>query len=403
VEVTRDLAHAKVFVTALQPERSLEAMKALKAIAPELRYALGRSMKLRHVPELHFHYDDSVDRGERIDNLLRDNPPSSTIATPDRRSVGHGPPTFRRKPLAGRVPSTYRPMSMKPRTPAVQKAPRQKDLPQARRHPAAGQAAGAQLQPGAAARPPPVPRREGRPYRQPRSARHRPAAGLLRRSHQIAGLLLGSRKAYETTAELGLTTDSDDADGAPLLQRDVPELDDARIEAALAPLRGPIRQRAPIFSALKQGGEPLYAKARRGETIEAPERDVVVHTFAALARDAHAPALQSNAAPVPTVRSLVRDLGEAWACAPMSPRCGGSGSILHRPAHVPRSRNCRRWRRQGECPRRLPVPIETRPGRVSRVVLMLSTRWGRASVCAGGAVPRRWCDSSTRPGASWAG
>ena len=77
VEVTRDLAHAKVFVTALQPERSLEAMKALKAIAPELRYALGRSMKLRHVPELHFHYDDSVDRGERIDNLLRDNPPSS--------------------------------------------------------------------------------------------------------------------------------------------------------------------------------------------------------------------------------------------------------------------------------------------------------------------------------------
>ncbi|MDR7099051.1 ribosome-binding factor A [Lysobacter niabensis] len=77
VEVTRDLAHAKVFVTALQPERSLEAMKALKAIAPELRYALGRSMKLRHVPELHFHYDDSVDRGERINNLLRDNPPTS--------------------------------------------------------------------------------------------------------------------------------------------------------------------------------------------------------------------------------------------------------------------------------------------------------------------------------------
>jgi ribosome-binding factor A len=31
-------------------------------------------MKLRHVPELHFHYDDSVDRGERIDNLLRDLP-----------------------------------------------------------------------------------------------------------------------------------------------------------------------------------------------------------------------------------------------------------------------------------------------------------------------------------------
>ena len=75
VEVTRDLAHAKVFVTALQAERSAEAVKALKTIAPELRYALGRAMKLRHVPELHFQYDDSVERGERINNLLRDNPP----------------------------------------------------------------------------------------------------------------------------------------------------------------------------------------------------------------------------------------------------------------------------------------------------------------------------------------
>lgn len=75
VEVTRDLAHAKVFVVALQPERSAEAMKGLKELAKPLRYELGRAVKLRHVPELHFHYDDSFDRGERIDNLLRENPP----------------------------------------------------------------------------------------------------------------------------------------------------------------------------------------------------------------------------------------------------------------------------------------------------------------------------------------
>ena len=74
VEVTRDLAHAKVFVTALQSERSKEAVKALQALSREIRFALGRAVKLRHVPELHFHYDDSVDRGERIDNLLRDAP-----------------------------------------------------------------------------------------------------------------------------------------------------------------------------------------------------------------------------------------------------------------------------------------------------------------------------------------
>jgi len=74
VEVTRDMAHAKVFVTALMPERSAEAVKGLRELAGELRTGLARAMKLRHVPELHFHYDDSVDRGERIDNLLRDLP-----------------------------------------------------------------------------------------------------------------------------------------------------------------------------------------------------------------------------------------------------------------------------------------------------------------------------------------
>jgi ribosome-binding factor A len=74
VEVTRDMAHAKVFVTALQPERAVEAVKGLKGIAREVRFELARAVKLRHVPELHFVYDDSVDRGERIERLLRDLP-----------------------------------------------------------------------------------------------------------------------------------------------------------------------------------------------------------------------------------------------------------------------------------------------------------------------------------------
>ncbi|MGO1072934.1 tRNA pseudouridine(55) synthase TruB [Lysobacter sp. CA199] len=131
---------------------------------------------------------------------------------------------------------------------------------------------------------------------------------------KIAGLLLGARKAYVTTAVLGLTTDSDDADGAPLLERPVPELEDAAIEAALAPLRGPIRQRAPIYSALKQGGEPLYAKARRGETIEAPQRDVIVHSLRLTGRDGPRLELQIECGSGTYVRSLVRDLGETLGC-----------------------------------------------------------------------------------------
>ena len=72
VEVARDLAHAKVFVTVLEADKAAETVKALKALAPEIRYQLARAVKMRHVPELHFHYDESVDRGERIDTLLRD-------------------------------------------------------------------------------------------------------------------------------------------------------------------------------------------------------------------------------------------------------------------------------------------------------------------------------------------
>lgn len=74
VEVTRDLAHAKVYVTALMSERSKEAVDGLKANAGEIRYRLARAVKLRHVPELHFIYDDSMDRGESIDKLLRELP-----------------------------------------------------------------------------------------------------------------------------------------------------------------------------------------------------------------------------------------------------------------------------------------------------------------------------------------
>ena len=90
VEVTRDLAHAKVFVIALLQESSAEAVKALKALTPEMRYQLGRAMKLRHVPELHFHYVDSVDRGERINNLLREHPSIAEDADADELEGSDG-------------------------------------------------------------------------------------------------------------------------------------------------------------------------------------------------------------------------------------------------------------------------------------------------------------------------
>ena len=141
---------------------------------------------------------------------------------------------------------------------------------------------------------------------------------------KIAGGLLGARKAYDTVARLGVVTDTDDADGLPLRERPVPQLTIRQIDAALQALSGRIWQRPPIYSALKRGGEPLYAKARRGEVVEIEEREVEVHAFEL---QSAADLIDGLAADVPAqlrlhvecgsgtyVRSLVRDLGELLGC-----------------------------------------------------------------------------------------
>ncbi|MEO6264558.1 MAG: tRNA pseudouridine(55) synthase TruB [Luteimonas sp.] len=137
---------------------------------------------------------------------------------------------------------------------------------------------------------------------------------------KIAGGLLGARKAYDTVARLGMVTDTDDAEGLLLRERPVPPLTISRIDAALRTLTGRIRQRPPIYSALKRGGEPLYAKARRGEVVEVEEREVDVHAFelqsAADLLDYGAPLLRLHVecGSGTYVRSLVRDLGELLGC-----------------------------------------------------------------------------------------
>lgn len=71
VEVTRDLAHAKVYVTFLgAPAERPEILHHLNHAAPGLRGALGRRMRIRTVPELRFLYDESVERGARLESLI---------------------------------------------------------------------------------------------------------------------------------------------------------------------------------------------------------------------------------------------------------------------------------------------------------------------------------------------
>ena len=72
VEVTKDLSFARVYVTILGPVAEREAtFEALKHAAGFVRHELGPRLGLREVPEIRFVYDESLDRGARVEHLLK--------------------------------------------------------------------------------------------------------------------------------------------------------------------------------------------------------------------------------------------------------------------------------------------------------------------------------------------
>ncbi|MEW6293602.1 MAG: 30S ribosome-binding factor RbfA [Pseudomonadota bacterium] len=71
IELTPDYAHAKVFYTSLAgEERAGEVAKGLAHAAGFLRRELGRRLHIHHIPELHFVFDASVERGTKLSQLI---------------------------------------------------------------------------------------------------------------------------------------------------------------------------------------------------------------------------------------------------------------------------------------------------------------------------------------------
>jgi tRNA pseudouridine55 synthase len=93
---------------------------------------------------------------------------------------------------------------------------------------------------------------------------------------KACGALLGSRKCYRATVRLGTATDTGDAEGAVVEELPVPALDPAAVRRGLAGFTGTIRQVPPMYSALKHEGRPLYALARRGESVVRAPREVQI-------------------------------------------------------------------------------------------------------------------------------
>jgi tRNA pseudouridine55 synthase len=121
----------------------------------------------------------------------------------------------------------------------------------------------------------------------------------------------GHDKQYQAVVALGSETDTYDATGQVKAQIPVPELSTAQVELALAHFRGDILQTPPIYSALKQDGEALYAKARRGEVVAVAARPVTIRQLTLLAQTATTLTLEIICSAGTYIRSLAHDLGEA--------------------------------------------------------------------------------------------
>lgn len=125
--------------------------------------------------------------------------------------------------------------------------------------------------------------------------------------------LLDADKTYESTFCLGAITATGDAEGELESKVDASALTQERVAAAMEAFHGVLQQLPPMYSAVKQGGQPLYKLARAGQQVERQLRTVHIHSFELLG---FRPGMLAEAdvrircSKGTYVRSMATDLGE---------------------------------------------------------------------------------------------
>jgi len=130
---------------------------------------------------------------------------------------------------------------------------------------------------------------------------------------KFSQLALDADKEYLASARLGITTTTADAEG-DVLERKPVDVPESAIEPALARLRGSIEQVPPMYSALKHAGQPLYALARQGRSVERAARRVQIHELQLLRFEGERLDLRVRCSKGTYIRTLVEDLGLALGC-----------------------------------------------------------------------------------------
>ncbi len=140
---------------------------------------------------------------------------------------------------------------------------------------------------------------------------------------KFSQFLLDADKAYRTTAKLGQTTTTGDAEGELLQEQPVPLLTETDILALLQRFTGAIEQTPSMYSALKHQGQPLYKLAKKGIEIARKSRTVYIRQLSLLEYTANTITLDVVCSKGTYIRSLAEDIGAALGC-------GAHVAALHR-------------------------------------------------------------------------
>jgi tRNA pseudouridine55 synthase len=152
---------------------------------------------------------------------------------------------------------------------------------------------------------------------------------LLDGATRLQRFLTGLPKTYVAQARLGWRSSTGDPDG---------ELSETgRIPSSLELPTGRVRQRVPMTSAVRVGGERLYRKAHRGEVVETPEREIEVYRADLLKSDAESAEYEIECSTGTYIRTLVETLDDAY-CARLRRTAIGPFSLEDAGEELPLSR-----------------------------------------------------------------
>ena len=137
---------------------------------------------------------------------------------------------------------------------------------------------------------------------------------LIGKATRISQYLISVDKGYEAEATLGVTTNSQDAEGEVMMTRPVPPLTEDEVREAMAGFLGDQYQTPPMFSAIKIGGVPLYKKAREGEEVVREPRFIRITAFDLLSFTPPKLTFRLACTKGTYVRTIAYDLGEKLGC-----------------------------------------------------------------------------------------